>query len=152
MQPTSAETTVHQSQHADLQNMSSANRSLGRASRHNRYTQKWLDTSCSGLASPDESSVNFEEDQGFAARLYWACLRVLGHLCGQAKDRLSSTLRPLLLKEELGKLYLWGESFGLGELDDALDHADDLRNIVLNLLGDVGRSLLRGKPGFGTKD
>lgn len=53
--------------------------------------------------------------------------------------------QSLLLREELTKLYLWGESFGPGELDIALEYSDDTRYSVLDTLGDVGRLLLRGK-------
>ena len=111
---------------------------------HSQYTQQWLDASSSAFASPEERSVIPEaEDQGFATQLYHNCLHVLRHLCNEAKDHGSQRLRLLSLKDKLAKLYLWGEDFGGAELDEALEHSEDVRKIVLELLGDIGRTLLR---------
>ena len=49
-----------------------------------------------------------------------------------------------MLKDELGKLYLWGQAFGDDKLDRALEYSDEVRGNVLESLGDIGRLLLRG--------
>ncbi len=48
------------------------------------------------------------------------------------------------LKEEFGKLYLWGEAFRNGKLDRALQYSDDVLVNVLDSLGDIGELLLHG--------
>ena len=110
-------------------------------SRRSRRTKEWLESSSSNLLTIDGQSAYGKDEAGLAAQLYSLCRRVLGDLCSQKQD-LPST-RPL--REELTKLYLWGQSFGPGELDIALEHSDDARYIVLDALGEIGRSLLRGK-------
>ena len=50
-----------------------------------------------------------------------------------------------LLKEELDKLYMWGESFGPGELDKALNESEELRDNVLDLLVNLGELVICGK-------
>lgn len=116
-----------------------------------RYIQKWLDARPSNVATTDgqrahgEGEGEGEGEQGFAAGLYYLCQSVMGVLCSQEQDSPSRRLQSLLLREELAKLYLWGQSFGPGELDTALDYSDDARYLVLDALGKVGRSLLLGK-------
>lgn len=50
-----------------------------------------------------------------------------------------------VLREQLGKFYLWGEGFRGGSLDKAVDQSDDLRNTVLELICDIGMVLLCSK-------
>ena len=82
-------------------------------------------------------SANDDEEQDFAARLYSVCLHLLRVLCRK---------RPTVsaLKEELGKLYLWGEAFKNGKLDQALQYSDDVLVNVLDSLGEIGELLLTG--------
>ena len=120
------------------------NSRTGNEDHHSQYTQQWVDASSSAYASLDERSVIPEaQDQGFATQLYRTCLHVFRHLCNEAKDHGSQRLRLSSLKDELAKLYLWGEDFGGAELDDVLEHSEDVRKVVLELLGDIGRTLLR---------
>jgi hypothetical protein len=94
-------------------------------------------------------SGNFDmdhaEDEGLPTQLYMLCLNTLKDLCFQGQHQLRGRAQSLLLREELMKLYLWGEGFGPGELETALEYSDDTRYIVLDILGGVGHLILRGK-------
>ena len=81
---------------------------------------------------------------GIAARLYSLCLHVLRQVCRQDERGSSSGNSTSMLNEELGKLYLWGQAFGDGKLDRALEYSDEVRSSVLESLADIGRLLLRG--------
>lgn len=109
------------------------------------YTQNWLESSPSDPATTDGERLHDEDEEGFAAQLYSLCRIVLGGFCSQEHGSSSRRLQSVLLREELAKLYLWGQSFAPGELDTAVDYSDDVRYLVLDALGDIGRSLLRGK-------
>lgn len=115
------------------------------ANNEKNRTREWLDAHSD--TSPDLAGglANSEDDQGIAARLYSLCLRVLRQMCRQEQYQSSSGNSISMLKEELGKLYLWGEAFRDGKLDRALEYSDEVRSNVLESLGDIGRLLLRGK-------
>ena len=49
------------------------------------------------------------------------------------------------VKAAPGRLYLWGEPFGVGDLDKALSQSYELRENVLERLGHIGELVLRGK-------
>lgn len=107
--------------------------------------QDWLYGQSYASPEPKEtSSDNNDSHQGFAARLYSLCLRLLRYLCQQDQNDSSKRHRVSSLKEELGKLYLWGEAFGNGKLDRALEYSDDVRGNVLESLRDIAKLLLRG--------
>ena len=110
------------------------NRVIGKDDR----TQAWLH------ANP-YISANTKDDLGIAARLYSLCLHVLRQLCRQGERGSSCGNGTSMLKEELGKLYLWGQAFEDGKLDRALEYSDKVRSNVLESLGDIGGLLLRGK-------
>ena len=113
---------------------------------HSDYLLRWLDTGACGPIANVETPAGGEDDQGFAARLYQLCLQALQAFYRQERDRHSSKSGLNILRECLGRLYLWGEPFGVGELDRALEQSDELRNNVLERLGHIGKLLLRGKP------
>ncbi len=104
---------------------------------------QWLDSRASVCSASDSLPADLEEE-GFATRLYHACLHVLTRTCqkGYSDDHDGSHLFEM--KEALGKLYLWGANLKSGDLDAALDPFEDLRSNVLELLGDIGRLVLRG--------
>lgn len=110
------------------------------------YLLHWLDADTSDSTANDEFSAGDEDEQGFAARLYQACLRALQDIYRQERFKGSSRSRSSVLRESLGRFYLWGEPFGVGELDRALEQSDELRDDVLERLGHIGKLLLRGKP------
>ena len=109
------------------------------------WTQEWLNTYSRTSLAPEGGLANGEEDPGIATRLYTLCLYVLRQICRQEQCKSLSANGISTLKEELGKLYLWGEAFKNGKLDRALEYSDEVRDTVLESLGDIGRILLRGK-------
>ena len=107
---------------------------------------RWLDTDASGPFANVGTPTGGEDDQGFAARLYQLCLRALQDFYRQERDKDSSRSGSIVLRECLGRLYLWAEPFGVGELDRALEQSNELRDDVLERLSHIGKLLLRGKP------
>ena len=113
--------------------------------RRNRYTQAWLDSSPSYPDSAIRESAQEENSDGLAARLYNQCRDALRDLCSQERGKQVEKEQSVLLKEELAKLYLWGQNFGHGELDAALGYSDDTLCAALHALANLGRALLQGK-------
>ena len=109
------------------------------------YLLSWLDTNTCPPISSGGIAAGDEDDQGFADRLYRLCLHALQYSYHQERDRCSSSARSTVLREHLGRFYLWGERFGAGELDGALDQSDELRVNVLERLSHFGKLVLRGK-------
>lgn len=110
------------------------------------YLLKWLDAGASGPTANDGIPAGDEDEQGFAARLHQLCLRALQDFNSQERDKHSSGSCSVVLRECLGRLYLWGEPFGVGELDRALEQSDELKDNVLERLSHIGKLVLRGKP------
>lgn len=113
------------------------------------YLLQWLDA---GVGVDDTrsfahngASARDEDVQGFAARLYQLCLHALQDLYIREREKRKFGSQTTGLRECLGRLYLWGESFERGELDRALEESDEVRESVLERLGHIGELLLRGK-------
>ena len=117
--------------------------SISSANCQKDRTQEWLDGHSSSNFE-ETLTYNDNEDHDFAARLYSLCLHLLLFLCQREEDIPSRRQKVPKLKEELGKLYLWGEAFRSGKLDRALEYSDDVRANVLDSLGDIGKIVLRG--------
>ena len=84
----------------------------------------------------NEEQYSVEHSEGFASRLYNSCLTVFQGVC----TRMCPGAR-----EEIAKLYLWGQSFGPTELDIAMEYSDDAHTVVLDALGCIGQLLLDGE-------
>ena len=109
--------------------------SLGRL-----ITTEWIDGNSIKRSQPtafetDIVNLDFEEE------LYGTLLAVFAQVC-----RTHSKTIPLLKqrqnKEALGRLHLWGRDFQDGKLACVLAQSDDLRNTVIELLGQVGKVIL----------
>ncbi|KAL8712536.1 MAG: hypothetical protein Q9225_006934, partial [Loekoesia sp. 1 TL-2023] len=118
------------------------------ALRRSNWIQEWLDshpTVPSSFCDQPSDSINGEER--FGSRIYSLCLQLLKFLSRQKPCKPQGEALTLDLKEEIGRFYLWGEAFGNGELDRALDYSDDVRKSVLRSLGDiVTHPFLETKP------
>ena len=110
-----------------------------------REAQAQADADASGAIANDSTPAECEEHQDFAARLYQLCLRALRRCYRQERDKASPDSRSIGLRECLGRLHLWGESFDGEELDRALEQSDEVRINVLERLGHIGKILLSGK-------
>ena len=118
------------------------------------YIQEGLDAESStpialdedfGFTAADVESDHDNYNQGLATRLYRLGRQGLQNLCRQKKNIPQLDSSQSALREELGKLYLWGEAFENGDLDKALEQSEDLRNTVLEFLCAIGYSIIRGK-------
>ena len=106
-----------------------------------RYTREWLETRSSGLLTGEGPTDSGGETEGHATQLYRVCQRVLGGLC---------TRLPVTAREELAKLYLWGQSLGPEYLDIALEYSEDVCTDVLEALASIGKLLLQGSASTAT--
>ena len=112
------------------------------------FMQQWLDSNESppiNFARTCAGERGADREEGFASCFYSTCLREFQRLCRQEQKGYVHGSRSYLLKEELDKLYMWGESFGPGELDKALEVSEELRDSVLDLLVNLGELLICGK-------
>ena len=123
-------------------------------SRRADYTQEWLDAASSTPVTLDEkfefTAADVEPDQdeysqGLATRLYQLGRQGLQQLCRRKEKIPRLNLSQSALREELGRLYLWGEAFENGKLEKALEQSEDLRDTVLDFLCAIGDSIIRGK-------
>ena len=114
------------------------------------YTHQWINNT-SDLFTRREAMLSDIVGLGLATRFHKACLRVfklfLQHLPVLSTFRMDAD-QTASAKEELGRLYLWGESFGDGCLDKALEQSDEIRDNVFELFRGIGGTLLRGKFRF----
>jgi len=77
----------------------------------NALMQQWLVDDASSSPSYPRATIGETEDEDLPTRLYTRCLYVFRYLCKQEAKIASTRTRSLALKEELGKLYLWGRAF-----------------------------------------
>lgn len=96
----------------------------------------------------EASTADVEE--GLPYRIYVGCVSLLRLICSQSvqSEPLSSDLKAEALRRQLGRLYLWGESMGNGQLKKALETADELKHNVTMILAAVGSTLVRRKFNF----
>ena len=107
------------------------------------------------LRDNDPAAINHVQvprlynEKGVAGRLYELCFESLRLFC-RKEGRLSlrgegGKASLMRLRNELEKLYLWGEAFQDGKLDRALKMDEESKSSVLQLLVDVGDLLIQGK-------
>ena len=108
------------------------------------YTEQWLQKT--------EAPAGIVENDlraGLATRLYLGCMQILKSICGDfaqtVREESLAQAQADLLKPELGKFFLWGESRCDGSLDDAVDKMDAVKCMVLRLLCDIAEELLACK-------
>lgn len=108
------------------------------------YTEQWVQKT--------EAPAGIVENglqAGLATRLYLGCMQILKSICGDftqtVPEENSAQAQVDLLKPELGKFFLWGESRCDGSLDDAIDEMDAVKCMVLRLLCDIAEELFACK-------
>ena len=106
------------------------------------HTLKWLNASVA-TAKTNHKTLEGEHDKGIATQLYISSQESFEELHRQCYQKWS-TRQSSNLREEITKLYLWGEAFRDGELDVALRQSHDARCTVLSILIDMGQSVMQG--------
>jgi hypothetical protein len=82
---------------------------------------------------------------GFAWNLYdqvFEVFTVLVPLVSKGRSSAQSTKHEKSLKDSLGKLFLWGDGFRDGGLENTLETSDDLKETVLETLVAMGKTLI----------
>jgi hypothetical protein len=97
--------------------------------------EDWITRACEAPISLQKASIDAFEP---AWQLYGGCLNLFAYLCRSHEED-----KNAMLREELMRLYLWGEGFSDGRLDKSLKCSDELRRTVLELLCSIGRWLIR---------
>lgn len=118
------------------------------------FLHDWVSNTCPD-SSTDLSSAqvrNGEDDECLAVRFHACCFRALQKISQQLSaidpgelGRLRLVVLKRLCSQELGKLYLCGDSFTNREVGKALECADELRNNILEVLCGLGSLLVHGK-------
>ena len=125
-----------------------------RQTDHKTFLHDWISTSCPDSANDISSGQvsNGEDDDCLVVRFHACCLRVLQKISQQLSaidPGELATLRLAVLErvcsQELGKLYLCGESFTSRETGKALERANELRNSILDVLCGLGSLFVHGK-------
>lgn len=81
----------------------------GASDGRGHYMLQWLDSHASGSTASERCHPGGED---FADRLYQCCLHALQDFYRQERDQRSSSSNSIILRECLGRFYLWGEPFG----------------------------------------
>lgn len=79
--------------------------------------------------------------------LHICCIRIL-HEFRQTSAATSSSFKDLdyeLVDEQRGRLFLWGQGFEPGKLEDAFDQSNELREMVLESLCEIGKLIIHGR-------
>ena len=115
----------------------------GRGRLRNAELLKWIDQNKEHFSTPHDASEH--EELGFVSHLFRACLLLYAAIwkkyCG---DRTRTRAQQNRVRENLGRLVLWDDSFGHGRLEFCLETSTELRDIVLEILYNIGRCLTRG--------
>ena len=109
---------------------------------YTRHVQQRLK---SNPGSEDARLPPNEGSDGLVTKLYGACLESFQSILQATRSEVAVQLHSDVLQEEVGKLFLWGESFKSGELDKALAFASGLHEIVLTKFVNITRLLLGKK-------
>jgi hypothetical protein len=121
--------------------------------KYTRFLEEWIDGTNLHALPLQELASGKITGTGIAGLLYEQCLSVFSKVLPLAFRKFSSLTTAnkrseasvAALKELLGSLCLWGESFEHGKLDSILVQSEDLRESVLELLLAVAETISRSK-------
>lgn len=106
--------------------------------------REWIDRHTICLANESGNG-----DVGFAGLLYESCLGLFKDIYTQSrKSSVLSKDDQRQLKEELGRLFLWGDAFRDGKLDRVLVQWGDLRMTILEFISGIGKVLTSSESGL----
>jgi hypothetical protein len=106
---------------------------------------EWLDRyqNAAGLRS---ASANLDPELGFASIVYRTCLQLFGEIWKSLnKDRNRPGTWQARTRHNLSRFVLWGDGFDHGCLDACLDRSTEIRDCVLEVLRDIGKTLVEGE-------
>ena len=120
---------------------------MSRVGKKVAFLEEWIDG-----ATIQKSSSALGDDPcdgaatGFAWNLFDHVLRLFSIITPLASNGATAISKKgtRSLKESLGKLFLWGDSFRDGRLEIVLDASDEIKESVLSTLATVGRILIQG--------
>lgn len=98
-------------------------------------TRQWIEKGWETFTHHEAVSTDIAYK--FATRFYAACLRVFRmflHYIPRIPHLQKDVTEIAKIKENFGRLFLWGEGFQDGDLDKALEQSDEIRDSVLKLL------------------
>lgn len=109
-----------------------------------RFLEEWLDGSTIQSFAQPKDPKKEAAGSGFVRLLYETVLAFFSRLVSYTPRTKDCAVWTKTLKADVGSLYLWGECYEGGELDQILADSDDLRNIILELLATLGVYLQKG--------
>ena len=107
---------------------------------------EWIDNSRQASASDGDLSKDCLDGANLASALYEACLRLYTEQWrAYCQQPIRSSNRYARLREQLGFLLLWGETLKTSDGSGYVDGLPDFRDAVLEVLCNVGKTLIRSK-------
>lgn len=107
------------------------------------YVEQWLSRDLVQIGDDHDP----ETDGDFVTSFYQGCLGFFVELCRTLSTSESpsgfSQVEIQSLKEELGRLFLWGEGFSGETLGKIFEYAEHMKPTVLEFLAGVGKLLTR---------
>lgn len=105
-----------------------------------RQLEEWID------GNQVCSAAHTRDDVGFVEMFYEACLNVFQqlweHIIGSETP--FNSKQKTILRESLGRMVLWSDSLGYGQLDRILGRSDILKESVLECLLGIAEILVKG--------
>lgn len=106
-----------------------------------RQLEEWID------GNQVRSAAHTGDDVGFVETFYEACLNVFQHLWEHiiGSETPFNSKQKTILRESLGRMVLWSDSLGHGQLDSILERSDNLRESVLECLVGIAEIIVKSK-------
>lgn len=110
------------------------------------FLEEWIDgTSIQRTPAEDVGEENAGPNIGFAWNLYQQTLNLFAKLLPLIPGGNNRRQPKIVLKETLGKFFLWGDGFSDGRLEAVLEESEDLKASIISELAAIGRILISGK-------
>lgn len=105
-----------------------------------RQLEEWVD------GNQVHSAAHIRDDVGFVEIFYEACLSVFQQLWELiiGSETPFKSKQKSILRESLGRMVLWSDSLGHGQLDSILERSDSLKESVLECLVGIAEIIVKG--------
>ena len=115
-----------------------------RALSSNAELLKWLDRHHKATIHRN-TSTDPDHELGFASILYQTCLQLFGEIWKRLRqDRKRPRAWQAWTRDNLSRLVLWGDFLDHGRLDACLDRSTEIRDCVLEVFHNIGKTLIEG--------